>query len=116
MKILISDFYKNLLQETGTSFIFGTATAAVKGILVNDSNILIKQVQALRKGTEHAQYTLLFNVLVYAFTRLRLRAGYASALSLFLSSYVAGKRNGFLFGVKNGVFGLVMSVLGQVFG
>lgn len=115
MKVFISEFYKNLVQETGTSFIFGTTTAAIKGMLNNDSNIIVKQIQALRKGGEYARYTLVYNIFTYFLSRLQIKSQYASMLSLFLTSYLVGRRNGFLFGVKNGLFGLSMSLLSQIY-
>ncbi|KAI5169503.1 hypothetical protein PAEPH01_0773 [Pancytospora epiphaga] len=116
MKTLLSDLYKNLMLETGTSFIFGTTTAALKGTINNDSNIIVKQIQALRKGYEHARYTMIYNTLLYICTRMRLKHIYASAFSIFVSSYLVGARNGLRFAFKNGLFGLLMSFLSRAYG
>lgn len=116
MNVFVTEFYKNLLRETGASFIFGTATAAARGVLWNDSNLVAKQAQALRRGTEYAQYTMVYNALVYALTKMRIRAGYAAAVGFFVSSYLSGRRNGVAFGIKNGLLGLLMSMAGRMFG
>ena len=113
MNRLLVEFHKNLIEETGTSFLLGVGTAAIKALWEGENNLIIKQVQAIRKGASSAQYALLFNTALFLLSRLRIRAAYSSGLSLLLCSYILGRRNGVVFGLRNAIIGLVLSLLSR---
>lgn len=106
----MTDLYKSVVEEVGSSFIFGTATAAVKGLLGGESNIIAKHVQAIRRGASYAEYTLLFNAMLYACRLLGVKKKVSALGCIFLCSYLTAKRNGTVFALKSAVFGLAMSI------
>lgn len=109
------DFYRTLIQETGTSFIFGATAVAVKTLWSGNNNGLTKCAKAVRSGAEHAKFSLLYNTAHFIFRQLHIKHTHANALSFFVSSYIIGRRNGVLFAIKNSVFGLILALLGQVY-
>lgn len=107
----MTDLYKSVVEETGTSFIFGTATATIKGLFSEEGNAIAKQVQAIRRGASYAEYTLLFNTMLYVSRLLGIRKRVSALGCIFLCSYLTARRNGIVFALKSAVFGVVMSTL-----
>ncbi|KAI5149804.1 hypothetical protein ENBRE01_1133 [Enteropsectra breve] len=114
MKIVLSELYTTLVHEVGSSFIFGTATSAVKGVLNNNSNAVIKQVQALRKGIENAKYTMVYTTIMYLCAKMSLEKRVSAVVSLFFSSFLIGRRNGIGFSLLNACFGLFFTIVNSM--
>ena len=115
IKIKLADFCRYLIEETGSSFIFGTTTALSKSFFDSENNIVAKNIMALRKGGEYAEYTLLFNTLLLIGRAMKLRRKFALVLCNFICSYVSSKRNGVLFAFKSAIFNLISNLLGSLF-
>lgn len=112
----MTDLYRSVVDEVSSSFIFGTATAAVKSLLCGENNAIVRHVQAVRKGADHAEYTLLFNTMLYICRLLGVRKKVSALGCVFLCSYLSARRNGMAFAIKSAAFGLAMSILGSWIG
>lgn len=115
LKTKVTDFCRYLIEETGSSFIFGTTTAFTKNFFDTENNIVSKNVMALRKGGEYAEYTLLFNTLLVISRMIRMKRKFALILCNFICSFVSSKRNGVLFAFKSAIFNVISNVLSNLF-
>lgn len=111
LRSALSDLCRTVVQETTTSFIFGTAAAATKELLRTDKNMIAKNLSVLRRGVEHAEHTLLYNTLFFVANAMRIRKSIAHAMCLMMCSFISGRRNGLLFAVKGALFSLFSGVL-----
>lgn len=114
-KFRLAEFCRYLIEETGSSFIFGTTTALTKNLFDNENNIIVKNIMALRKGADYAEYTLLFNTLLLISRAMRMKRKFAIILCNFICSYISTKRNGVLFAFKSAIFNLISNFLNTLF-
>ncbi len=115
MTFIKPEFYRNLIRETGVSFIHGVTTSSIKSFINNKTNLILAQVQALQKGLEHAKFTLIHNIIVYGLLKGHMKVSFANMLGFFLSSFLTGSRNGIIFGLKNGFFGFLLTFFNRIY-
>ena len=111
----IADFCRHLIEETGSSFIFGTTTTFTKSFFDNEGNFIVKNIMALRKGAEYAEYTLLFNILLLLSRAIRMKKNLGLIVCNFICSYLSSKRNGVLFAFKSAIFNLISNIMSNFF-
>ncbi|ELA41523.1 uncharacterized protein VICG_01387 [Vittaforma corneae ATCC 50505] len=113
-KTAISDLYQTVIQETTTSFIFGTTAAIAKELFNNDKNFISKNVLALRKGVEHAEHAMLYNAMLFVTRLMRLKRSISHLICIMICSFVSGQKNGNLFALKSAVFSLISNMLSSL--
>jgi hypothetical protein len=100
-----------ILEETGSSFIFGTSTNLVKNAFNFENNFFSKNLASIRRGVEIAEYSLLFN-LIFLFSKfLRIKNRFGLLFSNLICSYLTAKRNGVLFAMKSLFFNLISNFI-----
>lgn len=119
MKINISsmqmcDFYKNITSETGASFIFNSLKSIAKDIAMG-VNPLLSISHGFRKGTEYARNALIQTTITYILSLMNVKSSINYMASILITTYFAGSRNGFRFGIKNSIFGLLLSFMMRCF-
>ncbi|KAM0680183.1 hypothetical protein GINT2_001566 [Glugoides intestinalis] len=107
----LSDFYRSIVQESATSFIFGTATAFVKDFCVAEKNFFSKNIHAVRKGVEQAEHALLFRSLFFMARILQFESRFSQVASLILCSYISSRKNGILFALKSTIFSVISTCI-----
>lgn len=111
MEIKVCDLYRNLVDEIQESLVYGVVTTFIKEKVKGRNNIIALKAQALRKAVDIAEYTIIFNSLMYITRLLRIKRRISPLLCAFLSSFYTIKRNGYIFAFKSSVFGLIMNIL-----
>lgn len=109
--MLLSDFYKLLIEESKTSFIYSTASSALKSAFSDNTNVIYKSIQAFKKGIETAKNTLIYNSILIILNILNFKSRASHLLCLLISSYISGRRNGVAFAIKNAMASLAIEFI-----
>ena len=109
-------FYENeMLSDMAQSFEEEWGEPCTGFLEIEGDNIVVKNITALRKGAEYAEYTLLFNTLLLISRAMRMKRKFAIVLCNFICSYISSKRNGVLFAFKSAIFNLISNLLNSLF-
>jgi hypothetical protein len=104
-----------ILEGTGSSFLVGALTAMVGSVARNKRVSRYFAVeQPIRSAGDSAAYAFLHSLLYYGLDRLGLASGVRMVGSSFLASFAIGYRNGLLYGVKNGLSGVVTMLVSML--
>lgn len=106
----LTDVYCRVLDDVIPSFIFGVVTNSLKNTF-KENNFIVKQINSVQKGFEVAKTSLIYNMTMVSLERLKIQRSLCNFLSMFISSFLAGKRNGIYFALKNGVFAIFFNTL-----
>ncbi|KAL6120327.1 hypothetical protein NUSPORA_02957 [Nucleospora cyclopteri] len=106
---MFTDFYNNVLQETTTSFIYGTVTNCLRNLIFmeENDNLIYQQLKGVREGVEYVQFNIVFSIINYLLKKNKIKEKIRSFLALFVSSYLIGIRNGQIFAIKSGLLGIL---------
>lgn len=115
MDLKAVETYRSLVEEVQSSFIYGAVTTFIKEKIKNKNNTIVLKIRALRKAADFAEYTLIFNTLMYMMRLLRIKAKISPLLCVFLSSFYSVRKNGFIFAFKSAGFGLLMNIVSSMF-
>ncbi|OQS55737.1 hypothetical protein EHP00_437 [Ecytonucleospora hepatopenaei] len=109
----IQDFYSNILEEATQSFIFGTINASVKALINKNENdnFIFNQVKALKEGIQFTQYNMLYTSITYIMGFYEINNKIKDAFSIFITSWLIGKRNGVGYAFKNGLLALIYNFI-----
>jgi len=108
----LTELLRHVIKEVENSFVYGYFTSMTSP---SSNNIIMKHVKSIRKAGENAKYALLFNLMMYAMTKLNVKISYGSIISIFITSLIIGSRNGCNFAVKNGMYGVMYTVAKRTF-
>lgn len=112
------DFHNNILEQTKGSFIFGMVGNVVKAVLEGEENdnVIYNQVKAFRNTIEETQFNIIYNSFEYVFDVYKANDNIKAILSMFITTYVIGLRNGTRYALKSGLFSCFIYFLHRIVG
>ncbi|EQB60562.1 hypothetical protein NAPIS_ORF01865 [Vairimorpha apis BRL 01] len=101
-------------ENIGSSLLFGTSTKILYKVLNNNLNLYTLK-EALQNGCDMAKYSLIFSSNYKFLHFLGLKGWLLNIFCVYLTSFCVGLRNGVKYARANGLYGILTSIIKNIF-
>ncbi|ORD97952.1 hypothetical protein HERIO_208 [Hepatospora eriocheir] len=104
----VFDFYRNVVDDTKSSFINSAVTSSFNLITESVGNFFMDCHKSIKETIENVQYQVIYSSVTYLLKFISFNSSFRDNVALFITSVIIGLRNGTWFALKNGFMAILL--------